>query len=75
MVDDIETHMHVVFSPLLEWIASIPAIRPDHLEARQLSDKRVEHSFAPFAISATFRLSATLLLHYPKGAIVALYSS
>ena len=29
MVDDIETHLHVVFSPLLEWIASIPAIRPD----------------------------------------------
>ena len=52
MVDDIETHMHVVFDPLLEWIASIPAIRPDHLEARQLSDKRVEHLFAPFAIAA-----------------------
>src|SRR6266851_5943794 len=52
MVDDIETHMHVGFDPLLEWIASIPAIRPDHLEARQLSDKRVEHLFAPFAIAA-----------------------
>ena len=51
MVDDIETHMHVGFYPLLEWIARIPAIRPDQLEARQLSDKRVEHLFAPFAIA------------------------
>jgi len=51
MVDDIETHMHVGFYPLLEWIARIPAIRPDQLEARQLSDKRVEQLFAPFAIA------------------------
>ena len=51
MVDDIETHMHVILHPLLEWTASIPALSPDQLKARQLFDKRQEQLSASFAIA------------------------
>src|SRR6266700_355237 len=42
VLDDLETHPEVVLDPLLERIASIPAIPPDHLETRQLSSQSRE---------------------------------
>jgi hypothetical protein len=50
VLNDLEANAKVVFHPLLEGIACIPAIDPDQLEARQFSEQSGEQHLAPFAI-------------------------
>lgn len=49
MLDDLEAYPEVLLDPLLEGLASIPAISPDHLETRQLSSQSREqhHTSCP----------------------------
>jgi hypothetical protein len=46
VLDDLETHPKVLLHPLLERIASIPALPPDHLETRQVSSQSREQHLA-----------------------------
>jgi hypothetical protein len=50
VLNDLEANAKVFFHPLLEGIASIPAIGPDQLEARQFSEKSSEQHLTPFTI-------------------------
>ena len=51
MVHNLQANPQMFFHPVLEWRTCIPAIRPDHLETRHLSDQRQEQHFASCSIS------------------------
>jgi hypothetical protein len=50
MIDDVEANPKVVLHPVCEWLTSISAVGPDHLETRHLSGKRLEQDLAPCSI-------------------------
>ncbi len=51
MIHDLEAHPKLLLHPVCEWLTSIAAVGPDHLETRHLSGQRLEQELAPCSIS------------------------